>query len=108
MMSEKKEDRALAADALRPTGARHTPGPWKIGGTGIFPSVMDAAGFAIVSTGMSKRHILECRSNARLIAAAPDLYEACAEFVRKVETGEARSTRSYKQMLAALNKAQGQ
>ena len=31
------------------------------------------------------------------------LYEACREFVRKVECGEARSKRSYKQMKQALN-----
>lgn len=31
-----------------------------------------------------------------------ELAEACREFVRKVECGEARSKRSYKQMKAAL------
>ncbi len=47
--------------------------------------------------------------NARLIAAAPEtlrqrdaLLEACQEFVRKVDAGEARSTRSYKQLKAAI------
>jgi len=34
---------------------------------------------------------------------ASQLYDACKEFVRKVECGEARSTRSYKQMKEALN-----
>lgn len=46
-------------------------------------------------------------ANARLIAAAPDLLEACKEFVRKVECGEARSTKSYNQMKAAISKATG-
>lgn len=39
---------------------------------------------------------------ARLVAAAPKLYAACAEFVRKVERGEAKSTRSYAQMKSVL------
>lgn len=35
-----------------------------------------------------------------------DLYEACKEFVRKCECGEARSRRSYAQMKAAVEKAE--
>ena len=49
----------------------------------------------------------EIEANAHLIAAAPDLYAACEEFVRKVENGEARSVRSYAHMKAALAKAEG-
>ena len=45
---------------------------------------------------------------ARLFAAAPELYAACEEFVRKVDSGEARSTRSYEQMEKALAKARGE
>lgn len=37
-----------------------------------------------------------------LSAAAPMLFGACVEFVRKVEAGEARSTRSYLQMKQAV------
>lgn len=47
-------------------------------------------------------------ADMRLISAAPDLFEACAEFCRKVDRGEARSTRSYAQMKAALAKALGE
>ena len=39
--------------------------------------------------------------------AALDLYEACQEFVRKVESKQARSVRSYAQMKAAIAKADG-
>jgi len=47
-----------------------------------------------------------CRNDdAKLIAAAPDLLEACKEFIRKVECGEARSKRSYAQMKEAIKKA---
>ena len=42
-----------------------------------------------------------------LYLAAPDMLAACQEFVRKVEAGEARSTRSYKQMKDAIAKALG-
>lgn len=48
----------------------------------------------------------ENQANAALIAAAPELLEACKEFVRKVECGEARSKRSYAQMKAAIAKAE--
>jgi len=44
-------------------------------------------------------------ADGRLLAAAPVLLTACVEFVRKVECGEAKSTRSYQQMKAAISKA---
>lgn len=46
-------------------------------------------------------------ANARLMAAAPDLLEACIQFVRKVECGKARSKKSYEQMKKAIAKAEG-
>jgi len=39
--------------------------------------------------------------------AALDLYEACKEFVRKVESQQARSASSYAQMKAAIARADG-
>jgi len=39
--------------------------------------------------------------------AALDLYEACKEFVAKVESNQARSGRSYVRMKAAIAKADG-
>ena len=50
----------------------------------------------------------EQMANAYLIAAAPDLFDACVEFVRKFESGEARSKRSYAQMKDAIAKARGE
>lgn len=44
-------------------------------------------------------------ANAKLIAASPDLFAACKEFVRKVEAGGAKSSKSYEQMKAAIKKA---
>jgi len=46
------------------------------------------------------------KANAALICAAPDLLEACKEFVKKVECGEAKSTKSYNQMKKAILKAE--
>ena len=50
----------------------------------------------------------EIDSNTKLLAAASDLYAACVEVVRKVDVGEARSTRSYAAMKAAIAKARGE
>ena len=44
---------------------------------------------------------------AHLVTAAPDLLAVCQEFVRKVDAGEARSTKSYEQMKEAIAKATG-
>lgn len=43
-----------------------------------------------------------------ILAAAPDLFEAAAEFCRRVEAGEIRSKRSYAAFKAALSKATAQ
>jgi hypothetical protein len=43
---------------------------------------------------------------AKLEAVNTALLEACKEFVRKVDCGQARSTRSYMQMKAAIAKAE--
>lgn len=49
---------------------------------------------------LNYEHITE-----EMIQALPDLYKACEEFVRKVESGEAKSKRSYAEMKAAILKA---
>ncbi|GEM_PF-2654205 len=47
-------------------------------------------------------------ADATIRAAAPDLFEAAAEFCRRVEAGEIRSKRSYAAFKAALSKATAQ
>lgn len=49
--------------------------------------------------------VTQAEANAHLCAAAPDLLQACIDFVEKVERGEAKSTKSYNQMKQAINKA---
>ena len=94
-----------------------TKGPWeaieqKEGCFGIFPVNRTEYTVAIAVVDHSRDGHEETRTvaaptYAHLIAAAPDLFEACKEFVRKVDCGEARSKRSYKQMKEAIAKAEG-
>lgn len=44
-------------------------------------------------------------ANAKLICAAKDLLIACKNFVKKVETGKAKSNDSYSEMKKAIEKA---
>jgi len=81
---------------------KYSTGPWVLAKSGIS---VDAGNIRIRQEAGGTRE--EREANARLIAAAPDLLAACAEFVRKVECGEARSIRSYRQMKAAIAKAEG-
>jgi hypothetical protein len=46
-------------------------------------------------------------SPQHLEEAALDLYEACKDFIKKVEACQARSAKSYAQMKAAIAKAEG-
>ena len=95
---------------------QHTPGPWDLeegsygeeiwlGGTGAGMIVVNGW----VNGGCMDDPVqwAKLQADARLIAAAPDLLAACVEFVRKVDAGEARSTKSAEQMRAAIAKATG-
>lgn len=100
------------------TGWKGTPGPWRVGGTGIFPSIMDAQGFAISATGMSKRNLAECKANAKGMAAVPQLVEACeATLLRAVnvhgtcnlcggQDGDHATSCAVRQLEAALRAAE--
>jgi len=90
-----------------------TPGPWKVSGCwGLegkrITYVNEGSNFQVATTDGRKKE--ENGANAEFIVRAcnshDDLLEACKEFVRKVECGEARSKRSYQQMKAAISKAE--
>ena len=64
--------------------ARHTPGPWKAGEAAYNPPgwlwVQNGPGALLADVHQNKNIALDARNaNARLIAAAPDLYAALAE-----------------------------
>jgi hypothetical protein len=83
------------------TGGEHTPGEkWEVHEGEDYIVVMSPD--QTTDNALARVDTIE---HAHLIAAAPDLLAACEEFVRKVESGEARSKRSYEQMKAALAKA---
>ena len=96
---------------------KHTTGPWKCEGPDEFgdwtiQQASDSDGsdgiLAIAAIISNLRKEEKVAANAHLIASAPDLLEACEEFVRKCECGEARSRRSYAQMKMAIAKAKGE
>jgi hypothetical protein len=88
--------------------AEHTPGPWEVRDRWYIsrPGKMALAEVKCGDVPFEATEIHE--ANARLIAAAPDLLAACKEFVRKCDSGEARSSHSYAQMVAAITKAGAQ
>ena len=100
--------------------AKHTPGPWEARKGAGWYVARPRYGEATLAVGMDGVTLVtspsetpwnddvESEANARLIAAAPELLEACEEFVRKCECGEALSSRSYAQMIAAIAKAKGE
>lgn len=86
-----------------------TPGPWEIGYF-VRSDVFAKGGMKWVSTLVSDNldGTEEDSANAKLVAAAPELLEAAIDFVRKVESGLAKSTDSYNKFKSAINKAIGE
>lgn len=88
---------------------KRTLGPWIVNGSSVvanFPTdtkCVAEVNLISVVNGKKAPHS-EQIGNLYLIAAAPDLLEACEEFCRKVESGQARSIKSYAQMKAAIDR----
>lgn len=83
----------------------YTPGPWQAFGY----EVVSADNERIASTNTPRRPHPEERANARLIAAAPDLYEACRALVAGFtpETEQDEDDPDIAQGLRAIAKAEG-
>jgi len=100
IMTEKK------GEAVAQKAARHTPGPWEILG---FGHIYSATAINIASTrGSLVLELNEMEANARLIAAAPDLLEACKEALAAIQgewINEEDSSRIEAQLEAAIRKA---
>jgi hypothetical protein len=98
----------------------HTRGPWRIFDTGDFklrtgdcilhPQIWTGSGARIAFCEEQNVGTETAIANARLIAAAPELLEACKEFVRVME--DQRTTASMpatvKMAKAAIQKAEAQ
>lgn len=97
-----------------------TPGPWTIGkGADLTPIVMvpchpsEGTGFAVACVNPLRRMgsvVGDMNANARLIAAAPDMYEALktAEFKLSIhEEGDDEPSGALATIRAALAKAHG-
>ena len=92
--------------------AKFTPGPWHEHGGAVVYGNDDDNGNGDVVVDMLAGHVRrspeELNANARLIAAAPDLYEAC-EAALDFVLGPRRDGGSLIVLLeAALKKARGQ
>lgn len=90
-------------------GESFTPGPWEVGRTGHIVSLVGRTVVAFtVSGGKLEHRPRESGANARLIASAPDLLEACkaAAFELTEATGINGMVRD--RCLSALSKALGQ
>jgi len=66
---------SVAEQDSKGAGPQHTPGPWRARG----PLVLAAARAVALAQGLPQpaKHYPETLANARLIAAAPALLEAC-------------------------------
>lgn len=99
--------------------AKHTPGPWHVvdGSTVAGPAgnvVAECCGYSEKATDPVQRKQGARESNARLIAAAPELYDACRAFRKEWQDSEKREHVDWEVMcdvaadiLAALDKAEG-
>lgn len=81
----------------------HTPGPWRSASTHgeyVIRSNSNQRYIAGVVTGDS-----ECRANAHLIAAAPELYKFAKSYVHWIEIGATPEKHLYDMAKEALAKA---
>ena len=97
---------------------RWTKGPWRAGASEFYPG-LDGPLTKRVYTESPPNEIDvsgdNCRANALLIAAAPELYEALKDVLRSArkdfpsgEWGEAEFEAAYGEALDALRKARGE
>lgn len=68
---------------------KHTPGPWEIGETAR-DCILGRNGCRFTICVMQNTHRPEQKANARLIAAAPELLEACLAAVDDLEWHQAQ------------------
>lgn len=65
---------------------KHTPGPWRVSrGAQADPFSIESETRTIAHVKSAFRHLGETEANARLIAAAPEMYEQLSMLVRWCE-----------------------
>jgi len=98
------------------TKAQHTPGPWEIrpfeGVYGVFSKEDNEVPVATTDYGGDMLEGADCQltqeANARLIAAAPELLEACKTALSKLnELDRPVNCRAIQVLLGAIAKAEG-
>jgi len=83
-----------------------TKGQW-VHVKGYWHDTVECQGAVVCTMGRPSMNIDELDANSCLVAAAPDLLKACMDFIEKVDSGRARSVKTYGQMKAAVEKALG-
>lgn len=97
------------------SAAKHTPGPWqqsgvrqKLGNEDCIRVGPDGFAVAFLPIGRRPHEQAGAIADARLIAAAPELLEACvAYFADRAAAGCTAETAAVKRMRAAMAKAGG-
>jgi len=93
---------------------KHTPRPWVVKETsqeGCYDIIVDDKNWTdygkiwVASTISVNKLQEECKANAKLIAAAPEMFEAMKIFVERCEKGEVRSTKTYNSFKEIIKKA---
>lgn len=96
---------------------KHTPGPWEAGRRDMstlvdgYPSKWiyggkDCQRYVAAASSVDTQNWDEVMANARLIAAAPDLFEACKNMVKQAREGEISDWHEAIEVIeAALTKA---
>lgn len=85
--------------------SKHTPGPWMVQNGKIVEKCYN--GFVIADV-RNATEVMADEANACLIAAAPELLEACKAYIRYCDDGEGEIAPMYKTMKAAIAKAEGE
>ncbi len=84
--------------------SKHTPGPWIVSrGANVKPFSVEAATSTIADIYRAKGHGT-CEANARLIAAAPELLEACREAKKLLEEVAEMNIQPFPISAVALNR----
>lgn len=98
------KDKVKADVAPAPSG-QHTPGPWYATGVHVQSKVLEQDNYVCKAEGDTPE---QAESNARLIAAAPELLEALKAILSLVGNANTTTTElTLRQARAAIAKAEG-